>query len=130
MVGYKIRKVLRSTVPEVRSSHRLSLRHILECNINTTASWAGGQESARRPALVGFTSMAEFVVSAYLDRNLKTGVGCLLRRGRASICQKRQPWDMGAERSEEGQQNNAGGPIFCAANRELERDVTEDGKPK
>ena len=36
---------------------------------------------------------------------------------------------MGAERSEEGQQSNAGGPIFRAANGELERDVTEDGKP-
>ena len=37
---------------------------------------------------------------------------------------------MGAERNKEGQQNNAGGPIFHAANRELECDVTEDGKPK
>ena len=54
------------------------------CNINTAASWAGGQESTRRPALVGVVSMAEFVVSAHVDRNLKTGVGCLLRRWRAS----------------------------------------------
>ena len=52
------------------------------------ASWASGQESAKRPALVGVTSMAEFVVSAYVDRNLKTGVGCLLRRWRASTASK------------------------------------------
>ena len=36
---------------------------------------------------------------------------------------------MGAERSEEGLQSNAGGSIFRAANGELERDVNEDGKP-
>ena len=36
---------------------------------------------------------------------------------------------MGAERSEEGQQSNAGEPIFRAANGELERNVTEDGEP-
>ena len=84
MVGFKIRKALRSTVPEGRCSHGLFLRGTLVCNINTAASWAGGQESARRPALVGVESMAEFVVPAYVDRNLKTGVGCLLRRWRAS----------------------------------------------
>ena len=44
-------------------------------------------------------------------------------------CQQRQPRGMGAERSEEMQQSNAGGPIFHAANGELEHDVTEDGKP-
>ena len=84
MVGFKVRKALRSTVPEGRCSHGLFLRRTLVCNINTVASWAGGQESARRPALVGVASMAEFVVSAYVDRNLKTGVGCLLRRWHAS----------------------------------------------
>ena len=84
MVGFKIRKALCSIVPEGRRSHGLFLWCTLMCNINAMASWAGGQESARRPALVGVASMAEFVVSTYVDRNLKTGVGCLLRRWRAS----------------------------------------------
>ena len=85
MVGFKIRKALRSIVPEGRCSHGLFLRCTLVCNINTVASGAGGQESDRRPALVGVASMAEFVVSAHVDRNLKTGVGCLLHRWRTSI---------------------------------------------
>ena len=34
--------------------------------------------------MVGVASMAEFVVSAYVDRNMKRGVGCLLRRWCAS----------------------------------------------
>ena len=38
---------------------------ILLCNINPAASWAGGQESARKPALVGGTSVAEVVVFAF-----------------------------------------------------------------
>ena len=80
MVGFKIRKALCSIVPEVRSSHGLFLRRTFVCNIKQVASWAGGQESARRPTLVGVASMAEFVVSAYVDRNLKKGFGCLLRR--------------------------------------------------
>ena len=99
------------------------------CNINTVASWAGGQESARRPALVGVASMAEFVASAYVDRNLKKGVGCLLRRWHALTASEGNLGAGGPERSEEGQQNNTGGPIFRAANGELERDVPEDGKP-
>ena len=74
--------------------------------------------------------MAEFVASAYVDRNLKTGVGCLLRRWRASTASEGSLGARGPERSKEGQQNNAGGPIFRAANHELERDVNEDGKPK
>ena len=49
----------------MESSHGLSLRRILLCNINPAASWAGGQESARKPALVGGTSMAEVVVFAF-----------------------------------------------------------------
>ena len=51
MVGYKIRKALRSTVAEVGSSHGLSLWRILVCNINTAASWAGGQESAKKASI-------------------------------------------------------------------------------
>ena len=58
------------------------------CNISIAASWASRQESVRRQALVGVTRMAEFVVSTYVDQNLKAGVGCLLRKWRASTANK------------------------------------------
>ena len=106
MVGFKIRKALRSTVPEGRCSHGLFLRCTLVCNINTVASWAGGQESARRPALVGVASMAEFVVSAYVDRNLKTGVGCLLRRWRASTASEGSLGAGGPREAKKGARNS------------------------
>ena len=63
----------------------------------------------------------------------ETGVGCLLRRLRASTASKGSLGAWGPRETKKGSrttQNNAGGPIFHAANRELERDVTEDGKPK
>ena len=113
MVGFKIRKALRSTVPEVRSADGLFLRRTLVCNVNTAASWAGGQESARRPALVGVTSMAEFVVSAYVDRNLKTGVGCLLRRWRTSTATKDSLGGRGPREAQKGSKTTQLGLSFA-----------------
>ena len=113
VVGFKIRKALRSTVPEVRSAHGLFLRRTLVCNVNTAGSWAGGQESARRPALVGVTSMAEFVVSAFVDRSLKTGVGCLLRRWRASTASKGSLGGKGPIEAQKGSRTTQVG-LSCA----------------
>ena len=112
VVGFKIRKALRSIVPEVRSADGLFLRRTLVCNVNTAASWEGGQESARRPALVGVASMAEFVVSAYVDRNLKTGVGCLLRRLRASTASKGSLRAWGTRETKKSSRTTQVGPSF------------------
>ena len=83
--------------------------------------------------------MAEFVVFAFgvLSSNKLVLCGTEFESGGwmpgaqvARIdCQERQPRGIGGERSEEGQQSNAGGPMFRATNGELERDVTKDGKP-
>ena len=63
--------------------------------------------------MVGFTSMAEFVVSAYLDRNLKTVVGCLLRRWRASIATKDSLGGRGPREEQKGSKTTQVGLSFA-----------------
>ena len=46
--------------------------------------------------------MAEFVASAYVDRNLKTGVGCLLRRWRASTASEGSLGAVGPREAKKG----------------------------
>ena len=74
----------------------------------------GRRTRKRQKANIGrVTSMAEFVVSAFVDRSLKTGVGYLLRRWRASTASKGSLGGKGPIEAQKGSRTTQVGLSFA-----------------